>query len=384
MLLCLILFLQLTSNIKTQKFLTQYNEEEVLQQRQTLFTKNFLKLYDGFSIIFHLENSTVRNINHLLKLVHSDSFGEIAICNHDTIDAFQFYNRKRSSFLHLVILTNREKYFDFIKYPKYLFSKDVVLFFVFEEKNWQNNKFWKDEKLSWAGNVVILTLIDSLTTLYNVCYFCGNLSKKLNYLETINISHSFTEKSQVLPRKFQNFDKHRFKVGYLNSFPHMLCERSNDIKIKHEVFRKCKIAVGMEVEILDLLSQKLNFSYWLIEYDQLFNQLQVDSVTLYSRKIDWMIGGISITSSRALSMSFTTPLAFEPYTFLYVPQQSYHTQFLSFLKPFQPILWVTLLLSTIGFSFSLYWMIKVFDESGQKGFSLRKCFAVSNFKFNTR
>ncbi|KAF5289205.1 hypothetical protein FQR65_LT00091 [Abscondita terminalis] len=308
-------------------------------------------------------------MNFLINLVEDDTFREIIIFNHDTLKFFNLHWRKLTPYLNVIILNNLNKYETFLKSAIHLTRTDVV-FFVVWNGTLMNENFWKWPLLKKAGNVVVYNTSEAKMSLYNVCYYCGNLSGNLKHLQTTTDFMEIDIPSwELQPRNFTNFYNHHFNIAYVNSFPNMYCQNSSVVQNETICFK----AIGVEMEILKIFSKKLNFTYRLKEYKKYLNHLEAD-LNSKDAAFDFVIGGVSITSSRSSKMSFTSHVDIEPYTFLYIPTKARGSEFFDNIKPFKFEIWVIVLISIAWFSIVLYWSTKVHGVNGK--FSLSACFGI--------
>lgn len=381
MILSRVLFVTILINYTIQQELfkmIQIRKDNSAKEKQAHFTKTFLKVYTEFSLMFHVENTTTFSIMYLLKLVHDDIFGEIVIINQDTLKYVNFQQRKGFPFLHVVILHDPNKFSSFLKMPGCLINTDVVIFVLLSNEEAFKEEFWKMPKLHWAGNVVILSFVNTTVSVYNVCYYCGDYTKRLHHLQTSSTNSVKIDTSQLLARNFSNFSNHRFNIGYVDSFPFMLCEVSKELKQNEEIINRCAHASGLEMGILQILKEKLNFTYVLTEYRDSLSRYDQDINKVGAKKLDFIIGGLSITAATAPKMSFTSALAFEPITFLYIPRESVYSELFDILKPFKSFVWIIVIITTFWFSLSLYVCIRIItNDEHNIGLPLSTCFKVS-------
>lgn len=362
----------------TVEMLNQYEDFQkglIAKKKQTLFTQNVLKQYHGFSLMFHVENTTIYTIEYLLKILQEEMFGEVVIFNQDSKYDF---NLKRDGFpfLHVILLFDLHKFETYLNLPDSLISRDVVIFIIMENKTMNDKTFYQIPKLGWAGNVLILDVSGTLISFYSVCYYCGEYRKQMHHLQTSNSSKIIVSRAQILPRKFSNFQNQRFEIGYINSMPYMMCKKVTDVKIDEDIVRKCEKAIGLEKSILTVISKKLNFTYWLIEYDHYLNVSDKDINVMRTRKLDFVIGAVSMTAARAPTLSFTSAIAFESCTFLYIPKKIIFSEFMDILKPFSVGVWFYVIIAFISISITFRVCGRVFGNSLKKDLPLSKCFKV--------
>lgn len=353
---------------KTPEIQVQESEEE--------FLARLLIFYKSFSLIFHVENATLYNLNYLLSTLQRNVYKDIKIVNPEALAASSLRFREKSGYLHVVLLKEPYKFIKtFLKERNSLTAKDVVLFLILTNDNWDGYNFSDMPQLSWAGNVVVANITDESMFLYNICYYCND-AKLTEVAVLLRDRRSPVETTQILPRTFANFQQHQFVIGYLNSFPHMWCENSNYTNFTEGTFIECKRASGIEKNMLDLLSEKLNFSYVLIEYVEPLLNSDKDINVMRSKTLDFIIGAISMTAARAPTISFTSAFAFEDYTFLYIPRNLLWNEVLHNLKPFECVVWIVTAFTLLWFSLTLYVCLKIL-RSNKNYFSLSKCFMVS-------
>lgn len=221
--------------------------------------------------------------------------------------------------------------------------------------------------------------------MYSICYYCGEKEGSYHLLEETNGSEPSVSSCDLSPRNFKNFYGHTFKVGYIDSFPCMWCNKTANLTYPDNTSTLvCTTARGIEVLLLEVMKATLNFTYDLVPYqiDYLDNHKNMDKI---DNDIDFVIGGISVTATRTVKMSFTDVIMFQPYHFVFRHEQPELTGLFAVLTPFHYVSWILVAIAISMYSSFLYVSINAFNDGVfDKKYPFHKCLYVSIIHFGNR
>lgn len=336
-----------------------------LNNVESIYIQNFLSLYHDFDLIIHTDNVSLDAANYFLD------------CIKDLIKSYTFFNYDRNvpnnlirphhyRFINLVILKNNTRFLNYTNNFNVNLN-DVIIFCLSKRdyRNVENNKtFYEMNSLKYAGNVLFVFFLKNQVKIYKKCYYCGNESMKLTYLETANNETVNIDKWDLLPNNFTNFNGHYFRVAYLDYFPYMFCEHHKWKLINNVMYKICTNEVGSEAMLLNELSRKLNFKFYLISsgYQSNISYLYVFQRVL-KKDVDFAIGGITKTVHNTQESTFTKSIRFENYVFLFKCTTSILKKLFYFLYPFDIVLWIFVFVTIITITLCLYGFVKIAKES---------------------
>ncbi|KAK4880993.1 hypothetical protein RN001_004312 [Aquatica leii] len=244
-----------------------------------------LKRYQVFSVVYYVDFDVLIKLDKILQINHND-FEQPCVIYHVNRSIVSSHRLELNRLVHVVLLKKPMNIQSFLMSLN-ISSEDVFLFVV-TDQNWWKTKFWTMAKLDWAGNVLILNTTEHYMSLYKVCYYCEK-PKELDNIYTGHFKDSLdVDINKLLPQNLQNFYGYNFKVGYLNSFPYMLCIEQTVV----DYYTNCKKSVGLESEMLKLMSEKLNFTYLLIPFP--YPSPNKSGSVNISVEYDFIIGAITI------------------------------------------------------------------------------------------
>ena len=258
----------------------------------------------------HIDNASEDLANDFLNLYPT----VVNIYNYDTSQFLPFQNKPPGiNYLNVVLLATPLKFSPFLLNTDVVYSSDVIMF-ITDSASFKifTKDFASLPNLNRSGGVVVVNFAKNVE-LYTICYYCGDVSGRLTSLQNVSYDHDLTKSNFSFTTKSKNFGGHLIKIIFGEYFPYMFCKKKSS---KAEV-TVCEEAVGSEIELLNTLSHKLNFTYQLIEdfdYDVLIEEV-------VSGKVDLGIGGISATTKRISSLRFSSVLRFEPLLLFYVYQK---------------------------------------------------------------
>ncbi|KAF5299276.1 hypothetical protein FQA39_LY02449 [Lamprigera yunnana] len=325
--------------------------------------KSVITYFRNFSLLFYVENDLFLNTDNILKFTH-DNMQEALVIRQDSDELWRFNDLNFVKLLHVIIFTDSSKLVHYLEVSTNIKAEHIILLVVIKD-DWEEESFWTIPKLSWAGNVLIMNTTNDYLSLYNVCYYCHK-PKILNHLYTGEMDGMKVDRSELFPNTFSNFWGYNFQVGYFNSFPHMLCIQ----ELLEDSLINCTTAVGIEYDMLKVLSKKLNFTYTLMPYTN-FDEMKNFTGR---RRYNFVIGAVTVTAATAPIMHFTSTTAFQMYTFLYKPTKLSWLEIFDNIRPFQVNVWICVLTTIVLFSFGLFLSLKI--RRRRHNFSLTTCFKI--------
>lgn len=348
-----------------------------IEEIQENYFKNFISLYDDFSLIIHTDNVSLNVANYFLKSTKC-SRKSYTFFNYDLNEPHNLKRPHHYKFVNFVILKNNSRFLIFANNFNVNLN-DVIVFClrVSDFNNRENNKmFTLMNSLKYAGNVLFLLFLKNTIRVYKKCYYCGFNSFQLKHLQTSTNEIVSIDKTDLLPNNFTDFDGHYFHVAYLDYFPYMFCERTEITVVHNVTLRICVEAFGAEATLLRELSKYLNFNYYLITDNYLNNRSASDVLDkVQSKEVDFAIGGISKTALNVEIVTFTKSIRFENYVFVFNYSLSLINKLFYLMYPFDIVLWVFVALTMITITVCLYTFVLVTKKSN---LSFIRSFFVSN------
>lgn len=336
-----------------------------IERVQEKYIQQFLSFYDDFDLIIHTDNASLDAANYFLKCIR-DIVKSHTFFNYDLNDLDHLKRPHHFRFINLVILKNNTKFLNYSN--QFNVNLHDVIIFCLRETDYENrnNKktFYQMNSLKYAGNVLFLYFLKNNIQIYKKCYYCGNNSMKLKHLQTANDELVTIDKYELLPNNFTDFNGHYFRVAYLNYFPYMFCEDHKWKLINNVMVKICIIEVGSEAMLLNELSRKLNFKFYLISsgYQSNISYLYVFEKVL-KKEVDFAIGGITKTVHNTEESTFTKSIRFENYVFLFKCTVPMLKELFYFLYPFDIVLWIFVFITIITITLCLYGFVKVAKQS---------------------
>lgn len=291
---------------------------------------NFLRFYKQheYLLTLHVTNKTKYLANDFLAAFPTMT----VIFNHDTIARNYLKRPHGLHLLNLVIFENPLFFSEYSNQPSNIKCEDVILFlmrplaFEFLKKNHRTVL----PNLQKSGRVIVVVAGDILTNIYIMCFYCGTTSGTFVAIQTLKTGTFAQNSPAIFASDYKNFNGHVLKVGYIDYFPYIYCQK----KIAQNEGNFCEKAIGIELDLLTAMSEALNFKFQLIESrNQSYRNLILD---LIEDKFDFAIGGLSMTIKRREYLQFTDVFNFEDIALIFYYKKS-------FLASVQEVLYVTIL-----------------------------------------
>ncbi|GFO10385.1 glutamate receptor ionotropic, kainate 3 [Plakobranchus ocellatus] len=143
---------------------------------------------------------------------------------------------------------------------------------------------------------------------------------------------------------------------------------------------------GLCIDILDELAARLSFNYTIVEVeDEKWGSMDENKEwngvvrQVMDKKASIGVGPISLMSDREKVVDYTTPYAEEGTVFMTLKPGMDKKAFFQLFRPFQLIVWIFLVLMTVGFMFAIYIVEGTSPFSGQKRGALDCIWAVYGY-----
>jgi hypothetical protein len=270
------------------------------------FSINLARKFQQHDLILHVDNTTKYTANTLLKSNPTIT----TIFNHDAYD--QRIRRPVG-----LKCTNAVLFSDPFNFSKYLLHNsnihysDIIIFVTLPATfNALAKNYSIIPNLDKAGKVIICNYSQKIEV-YVICFYCG-AGNGLTLVETFRPDTSVIKCEHLFPQNFENFYGHTFKVGYIDYYPYVYCAKKNII----DGMVLCQDAIGSEYQLLETLSEALNFTFELIEAPNRSYDRLIDAIA--SESFDFAIGGLSITNPRRKISQFSDVVHFETITFTFI------------------------------------------------------------------
>jgi len=184
-------------------------------------------------------------------------------------------------------------------------------------------------------------------------------------------------KDDLLPHVTGGFRGRAITVASMEYSPWMIFQRNE----RGDVVRY----TGLIFALLDLIGQKLNFTYVVVEpadgkwgdqqggsWNGMIRQVQNKEVMLAA-------AGFAVSDERVKVVNFTETIDMQPYTFMY-KRPTELSRYLLFIDPFTPMVWLYIAAMTLIIG-PIFWVIhrysyyyKYYDEVNEYGlFQLQNC-----------
>lgn len=215
--MCLIIYFVSKSD---QKFSISMNKLENLSSKSNAdilqntkeFLQNFMANFNtNFAITFHFENKSEEIIDSIFKNLNSSKL----ICgayNYDNFDETFLSNKKNHCVTisaHVVLLNNP-------KLINFTLKKDVLILVPHEKDKIQNyNDLIEEKLLKKIFAVFYIDVQSNTTTLFDICFYCGNRSKKLTKLADTDHDYPklLSKIERSINRRNRDFNGHIFKFN---------------------------------------------------------------------------------------------------------------------------------------------------------------------------
>jgi hypothetical protein len=319
--------------------------------------ENLLHKYKNFQIIFHVDNYSQLLANEALKIFDSDNPVPVMIYNHNSKP---FTRPTETKLLHFVLLQDPRQFVNYLHHKRNVLEIDVVIFTVSNLSfHTFSERYWFMPHLDRAGNTLVISFNrNHFIEVHRLCFYCAEYSGKLKFLKNIHNSEVNLPRRALFPREFKNFYGHLMRVAYIAYYPFVFCSET----IQQNGETVCETPLGVEVEILKILSEKMNFTYQLFEIEENYSKL---FDLLGEGRYDFAIGGLSLTPERFSKVQFSAAFRIE-----YIAATFYYQTPVSFivfmlLLPFPAGIWVGLVLSILLMTLLFYYMAK-FNKTNPK------------------
>lgn len=318
----------------------------------------FLQNFADFHIIFHANATTIHFANELLKTLSLSKSLNTYHVYKDDLTMTENYKRKNLSNILNIVLTENVTTWGRFNDSNKLNHRDVVLF-VFTTNNFLTKLITHGITiLKITGNTLALQIINRVTMVYRICYYCGNDSLKSVLMYSSNDTNNNANnnlKQLLLPNDFKDLNGHVLHLIYVQYFPFAYCKSpAKEMFINNRRIVTCAASAGVESNLVKIISQKLNFSYLVHTLDP--NGSFFDMIIYVHKNLaDFAFGGISITVERMPLIQFSDQFNSEDYYFLYRLQLNFRQVFSKFVEPFhEKIVWFLFYISYLVCCYVLY------------------------------
>lgn len=293
---------------------------------------NVMEKFEKFSFIVHFDTPNAFIGNHLLSEISHSKPTFIASYNASHASYASLRRPAGIQFVHLVLLDDPCEFSKHLAVYGNVILYHTVVFVVQHVENFEY-EFWELKHLKFAGKVLIVNMSSSEEiSVYKKCYYCGVYA---GFLDAIEFKHSnqpnasvseLTQKT-INPSSFLRLHGQFLRIGHNEFFPYLYCRGTyhND--------SYCDDLAGAEWKLLQVLAQKLNFSYSMVggEYDVFEHVL--------NNTADIIIGGVSINFHRFTLVTFSKFIRYEDLNFLYFCHISIWQYLKLYFIPFQFLVW---------------------------------------------
>lgn len=176
--------------------------------------------------------------------------------------------------------------------------------------------------------MMVLDITDDYVRLFNICFFCGQCSKKLILIYESKLDNQNEKNTTLLLRlmlkqiefNFHDFKGHTFRVAFPHGNIYVGCENEANTQIGDDVFTECSDLTGIEGRMLKVLSKKLNFNYSLVnpkfhtEIGPWKNMLK----DVLDGKVDFAFGSFLISEKRIKQFDFSVGVGEDPMRVVYM------------------------------------------------------------------
>lgn len=244
--------------------------------------KRILEQFLDYQIIFHFDNKTKNNLDiefHGNKSILQTQF----LVNHEQKFGLGKFSRPKGyKFVHVVYLMKYKQFEKFSQVHGNLKHFDLIIFIVesLHSEFIVTNKIINrtpNYKIKWLkgfdkiGSVFIY--IYKNCKFYYVKFYVGDISGLLQSFPNFTNIPDLTR----YVNKFNNFNGHEFRVGYIDYPPWIWSESLVNGK-------NCNTAHGIEGYFLTLLSKRLNFCFKMKDFrptHSAFWTAMINSVSYY-------------------------------------------------------------------------------------------------------
>lgn len=339
------------------------------------FFVQFLKEYQQFHVIIHVDNVTRHMANNFL----SRSLFFTTIFNHDIYNKSTLGRPLDVNCANFVIFENPLMFSQYLSSKRNIHANDVIIFVTKPDSfDILSKEHEAIPNLNKFGRTIVLNMLhrNHVVKIYTICYYCGSTSGQLTLLQTLKFAQTLKRRSNLLPNNFENFKGHLMNVAYIDYFPYIYC--INRAKVDGLII--CTKAVGSEYDLVSTLSEVLNFTFRLIEapsqnYNRLIHGLEQEN-------FDFGIGGLSMTKDRFKNLRFSGVIRFDNLAVMFRHEKPLYLRVLSYqLFSFN----LNLLLGATTFTLTLVVFLLIKCASNKSKMSFLTIFMVSinptNFNF---
>lgn len=202
-----------TSNIlhnsKESSIIFNINRDHI-ENTIELILKIVINFNTDFAVTFHYENNSMYLINNVIKNLNTSKI-ICGVYNYDQLlEISSLKNQRCIQYSIHVVLLNDPKKISLIS------KSDILIIFLYNNKMIRDyNDLVNEKLLKKTFAVFYLELQRDKTTLYDICFYCGNRSKKLTKLATVDYgyhSELISTLKTCLSRKKIDFNGHIFKL----------------------------------------------------------------------------------------------------------------------------------------------------------------------------
>lgn len=286
---------------------------------------NIFRQFLDYDLIFHFNNKSM--INPETILLKSKKYRAFYLINYDLPHEKLLTRPRGYNYINIVTLENPHYFKSYSSKVYNFYQSDFVIFITTKI---QEDQIWKISGLQRASATLIYTTAEK--RIYYCCYFCGNETAVLKETKTSNLRR--------LLNNYSNFNGHVFKIAYSDYKPFFWRE-SNEV------------LNGAEGRVLYEVSRLHNFKYKLVQFKSRQGkgawQAMIEAVE--ANRVDWAVGGLSITLERQKFTDFTRFIKTQGYAIAYAVYYNKWTVFENFLLVFGWSVWIALIFSTIVICF---------------------------------
>lgn len=320
---------------------------------------NLVKVFHQYNILIHTENITQKAVPVLLKYYFIRSI-PVQLINYDLIENPTRPTNIPNKCSNVVMMENPNRVAKFLANSRNLHQSDL---FVFHGKNKTLQPYFHVDYIERVRLVIFINYYGGIFTFYNICYECGEMSGKFNYLFSTDIEGENINNYDIFFLGQDNLHGQHFKIGYVNYFPFFVCRNSTR--------RKKFLCGGTYVQLIKSLSRTMNFTYQFFNaksFKQLFSNL-------YEEKVHFALSGISLTAERLDMVPFSRILHWEDNILFYFSNATFLNSARAYANMFSEQFWIGILISLMATSMGFYFVAK-FDNSTQIRISFTNCICV--------
>lgn len=375
-LLCLTIN-KLTADISiyNDNYSLQSNETSEIDDNMIKYLLDIIYKHSDFELIFHFDTFNLNYVDQILNKMNAKVMKSLNLIlyNDESKLKLLFKRPVVRKIFNLVILNDLDRFSMFLNKSVNINDADEAIF-VYTTQLRDITFLLSNKYIKIFGKILVI-YVDSFekVVLNTICYFCGKNSDKLRELAW---NLDAVVETQSDKKDFSNLLQHNFNIGFVNFFPFIWCENLNSELIDNRTETICSKVLGSEYELIQIMAEKLNFTYTFVLYED-YHLLMQD---LIHKQIDFIIGGVTPTAERMALGTITRPHWFESYNFLYVLSTSLREELSRIFHPFNGYLWL-LMVSTIFITSFLLYAIDRFESRTINSISCLDSLSVILVKF---